>query len=192
MKGILKHKALVISLVALIIAGGWYVIIFRYLNHCEADLNDEFTEAVESRKSLKQRLEMAPRIMTQLRLAEHDWHSLTSELTVPDSAFKIRELVGKIAHERDVSILRMDLDFSPLLKKVSQGETMSFVEQIGLHVEARGRFIDVGNFIDALEVKSLVAGVKRARLTYQEATDPDIYLDLDMSVFIQSGEGDLL
>jgi len=61
-----------------------------------------------------------------------------------------------------------------------------------LHLEARGRFFDIGDFIDALESKPLVAGVNRAHLTYQEATDPEIYLDLDLSVFIQSGEGDLL
>lgn len=192
MKDILKHKTLVISLGILLVIGAWYVIVFRQLSQREIDLSDKYTAAVETRNNLRQRLDMAPRIATQLKVAEHDWNSLTSELTVPDSAYKIRELVGKIAHDRDVSILRMDLDFAPLLNKVSQGENLSYVERVGLHLEARGRFFDVGDFIDALESKSLVAGVKRAHLTYQEAADPEIYLDLDMSVFIQSGEGDLL
>jgi Tfp pilus assembly protein PilO len=170
----------------------WYAFLLGPQLRTEAALEAEQLSFQGSIAALDERLRSAKSIAGDLRQIEARWNRFVENTASPDNVELILAHFRETAKRNGIKVLNADLSFDPLLKKLSTKEARSQLNKIRMKIEGRGRFIDIGDFIDSLENDMIVAGIDELKLKYQSASDPEIYFRVEADIYVLEGEGDLL
>jgi hypothetical protein len=58
------------------------------------------------------------------------------------------------------------------------------MEAVSLRFSGRGRYLEIGEFLAALDREAVVAGIDAVEIQYRAAADPEIYFDLSLRVYL--------
>lgn len=182
----IRQNRIIITVLATVLLGVlWYLLIFQSQLQEKSRTQNQIAEIDFNRQDMRTRLAGLPSLSTEVQRYQQQWHNVTENLVLPDSGHLIKARVEGTARSHNLAVLTSKLDFEPLLTKVSTEQQMSRVERIEMHLEARGRFFDIGGFVEALEKEQMVAVIRNATVYYQQAANPQVYLNLDLDLFVR-------
>jgi Tfp pilus assembly protein PilO len=182
----IRQNRIIITVLATTLLGVlWYVLIFQAQLRQKSLTKEQIAEIDLDQQNLRTRLAGLHSLLTEVQRYELKWRDVTENLVLPDSGHLIMRRIDGLARDYNLTVLTSRLNFDPMLTKVSNEQQLSRVERIELHLEARGRFFDIGDFISALKEEQMVAVIRNTTIYYQAAANPQVYLNLDLDLFVR-------
>ena len=187
-----EHRAVLIIAVAALLLPLWYFFVYQSQIDKETVLNAERDSMMQRIKSVKKNIGETGAVAVNLRKMEMQWGQLAGHLAAPDSADQILHHIRDVARGNKLTILDAQLDMGKLYGKTSDNHNIASINKIELKLEGRGRFFNIGNFLDSLENDVSVADLEKLKLVYQRPIDPEIYFSMSVDIFVLPPEEKVL
>jgi hypothetical protein len=162
----------------------WFFLLYGPQRQHELSLQAEFSSAEQQHRDVTERLQVASAVAAEKIEVEQRWHELTSCLYPADSAELLLQHLSSVAAGYNLAVLERQLEFGPLLGKLGARRSLGQMEAVSLRFSGRGRYLEIGEFLAALDREAVVAGIDAVEMQYRAAADPEIYFDLSLRVYL--------
>ena len=162
----------------------WFFLFYGPQRQHEQSLQTEFHSVEEQHRDVTERLQVASVLAAEKVEVEQHWHELTNCLYPADSAELLLQHLSSVATSHNLTVLERQLEFGPLLGKLGAKRSLGQIEAVSLKFSGRGRYLEIGEFLAALDREAVVAGIDAVEMQYRVAADPEVYFDLSLRVYL--------
>jgi len=184
LKFLTEHSLEAAIIVVLVIATGWYFVIYDLQTAGVDDIKARIATMDDEIAEVESDLQRAASLRYEIDKYESEWENFTSSLVSTENTDIVLDRLRNQAEDYSVHILKSQFDFAPMLVKIGTDTPKPIADKAELILEGRGRFFAIGDFLEMLESEPVIADVKFVELAYQKAVDPEIYFKARMDIFV--------
>lgn len=185
-------RALVPTLILVIVALAWYQFWYQPSRAKTQMLTEVQAEASSRIQRYCHHLETAHEVTNEFQSLNQKWDYFQQSLANPARAEQVQQRLGNVAESHRLTLIDFGLDLKPLLEQINDPQFGSTISSVGVTLEGRGQYDDIGEFLSALSAEPTISAVHSTALQYERPAYPEIYFTIHLDVLMAGNEGEAL